>query len=127
MSPGNFSPNLKKCLSEIQTLLRIKDQKIQKLYLRYLSKQSCIYDAVHEIALNLNSNKIPLTPTENKKLKKFRPLFKRLSKKTKNKTIQRRQVVQSGGAFPLLIPILGSLGGALVSKLVEHVVPNKKH
>ena len=121
MSRKNFSPNLRKCLREIQTLLQIKDQKIQKQYLKYLSKQSCIYDAVHEIALNITANKIPLTPTEAKKLKKYRNVFKKLSKKTKEKSAQSRQVIQAGGAFPLLIPILGSIGGAIklmVSRLI---------
>lgn len=108
-------------------MLQIKDPKIQKTYLKYLAKQSCIYDAVHEIAINMTSNKLPLTPSEGKKLKKFRPLFKRLSKRTKDKKIQSRQVIQAGGAFPLLIPILGSLGGAIISKIVDHVIPSRKN
>lgn len=106
-------------------MLQIKDPKIQKQYLKHLSKQSCIYDAVHEIALNVTSNKVPLTSSEVKKLKKYRPLFKKLSKRTKDKSVQARQVVQAGGAFPLLIPILGSIGSAIAGKIVDHVVSRK--
>jgi len=125
MSQSNFSPNLQKCLKEIETLLQIKNQKIQQQYLKYLAKQSCIYKAVQEIALNYISNKIPLTLKEEKKLIKFKPVLKRLSKPTKDKKLQSRQVVQIGGAF--LIPILGSIGGAIVSKIVDHVIPSRKN
>lgn len=125
MSRNSFSPNLRKCLKDIQVLLQIKDSKSQRQYLKFLSKQSCIYDAVHEIALNITSNKIPLTPLESKKLKKYKPLFKRLSKQTKDKSAQSRQIVQAGGAFPLLIPILGSIGAAIAGKIVDHVVSRK--
>ena len=105
----------------MQILTQIKNPKIQKLYLKHLSKQSCIYNALHEIGVNFTANKIPLTSSEVKKLKKYKRLFRRLSKRSKNKAEQSKQVVQAGGAFPLLIPILASLGGSIAGKIVDHV------
>lgn len=87
--------------------------------LRKAILEKCDKNVVHsliEIILNVLYGHIDLTPNQRKKLKRFKHAFRQLtrkcvSKKTKriNSKQARKNLIQSGGAFPFLIPLIAPL------------------
>ena len=75
-----------------------------------------MYQALHEIAVNTVKGKIPLSGNQKRRLFRYMNKIKALSKQTKDNKKRRRQVVQSGGFLPILIPAVASILTSLLTK-----------
>ena len=74
---------------------------------------------LRECALNVLRGNVPLSKRQFQKLKRYKNDLRHLSKKSTRKT-KRIQIEQRGGFLPsLLIPILGSLVGAVVKRVIR--------
>lgn len=110
-----MSKNLQKCLSHLQVIAAIKDDKTRKKVLTDYSCNECIYKALREVAVNTVNKKLPLSKRDKNKLRYKDKIIRQLAKKQKNKKRRQQLVVQSGGALPILIPIAATLIGELIS------------
>ena len=74
-----------------------------------------LISALSECSLNVLKGNVRLTPTQKKRLTKYKTNLRLLAKRgTAQK--RRRQILQKGGFLPLLLkPIVGALGGLLGS------------
>lgn len=73
-----------------------------------------------EIIVNLMDRNIEIRPQQKRKLARFKNIFRRIARHcshTPNKRKLRKQIVQSGGALPFLIPLIAkaALAGAVSS------------
>ena len=109
-----MSLNLRKCMEKLKTLASIKDDKVRAKALADVS-DSCLYKALHEIAVNTVGKKITLSPKVKKSLRKYNLKIKKLSCKTKDTKKQKKLVVQSGGFLPILIPAVTSIITSLIA------------
>ncbi len=85
-----------------------------------MSKKSCIYDALREIAVNIMNKNIPLNKIQLRKLGPHAKTIKGLACGVKQASRQ-KLVQQTGGFLPFLIPIVTSIAGAAVSKLIDKI------
>lgn len=115
------SKNLKTCLRELKLLVSIKDKKARSIVLKKLSKKSCIYDALREIAVNIMNKNLPLNKSQLRKLGPHAKTIKGLACGVKQVSKRQKLVQQTGGFLPLLIPIVTSIAGAAVSKLIDKI------
>jgi hypothetical protein len=115
------SKNLQLCLRELKLLVSIKDKKARAIVLKKLSKKSCIYDAMREIAINILNKNIPLNKRQLKKLGPHAKTIKRLACGVKEKKKRPKLVNQSGGILPFIIPLLTTIAGAAASKLIDKI------
>jgi hypothetical protein len=113
-----MSKNLQNCIEILKHISEIKNPKKRKEALIIFSNNDCLYSALNEIAKNQIFNKIPLSKKNNKLLKDFTPQIKKLACKTKNKQLQKRRIIQSGGFLPILIPAVASILTTLASDLI---------
>ena len=95
-----MSANLKKYYRDLEFVSKIKNKKLQKDILKYISKNPNIYLAIKEIGVNVIEGNIKQKKlTKNKKtlLNKF---------KTKQSLTTCKKIVQNGGAWMWLIPLI---------------------
>jgi len=72
-----------------------------------------------QIAANILHGNIPLHPTQRRKLGRFRRVLAILRDKYTSIEQKRKALIQQGGFLPLLIPIISSIAGALVSRIAK--------
>ena len=72
-----------------------------------------------QIAANLLHGNIPLDAQQQRKLRKFKRVLAILRNKYTSVEHKRRALIQQGGFLPFLIPIISSIAGALVSRVVK--------
>ena len=113
------SENLKKCLKELKIVATYKNKHKRDAIIEFLSKRSCVYRALREIAMNIINQEIKLNRTQIEKLGPHAKIIKRLQCGVKDKRSKQKLVQQTGGFLPWLIPIISTLvtGGIdLISK-----------
>ena len=70
-----------------------------------------------ECALNVLKGRVPLTPSQKKKLSRHKTHLRALANKKTTHAKRKRLLIQKGGFLgSLLVPILSTLGGLLFSK-----------
>jgi hypothetical protein len=84
--------------------------------------ESCVIDAISEIALNCLKGNIPLKSCDFKKLKKYQNVLRIVSKPNKVST-RRNILIQRGGFLNLLIApalsLIATLVGDYISKKIK--------
>jgi hypothetical protein len=71
---------------------------------------------MNEIATNTVNKKLPLSLNQKKSLRRYKTNIQKLSCFTKNKTKRKKQLVQSGGFLPFIIPAVASVLTTLLTK-----------
>lgn len=105
-----------KCLPELIEIAKAKTIKEQREIIA--RSPNCIIYAISEICLNILNGNIPLTPSEKRKLIKYKNHIRLLA--NKKETVKTRKVVvnQVGGALSgLLIPAISLLSRFIYNKL----------
>ena len=111
-----MSKNLIHCYEKLKFISEIKDEKLRKKLLNRVG-DNCLYNALHEIAINTLKGRIPLNSNQKRKLNKQKKLLINLSKNTKDNIRKKKLVKQSGGALlPIIIPAIASIISSLISK-----------
>lgn len=110
-----MSQNLKKCMNKLVLISKIKNPEVRKKVLLELYDE-CLYKALHEVAINTTSKKIPLSKKDKIQLRKHKVKIQNLACYTKNKRKQKQLVSQSGGFLQFLIPTVASLITSLIAK-----------
>lgn len=75
---------------------------------------------ISEICLNILKRKIPITKSQYKKLCKCRHLIKKMAGRCKNLQAKKKVLNQNGQGF--FLPLIFSLIGPLVGKLIKNVM-----
>lgn len=117
-----MSKNLRKCMKTMQLYCSTEKKHLRDSILNEMSKHECFFDAIHEIVNNLflkNINVKSLTPAQKNKMKKMLPVMLKIRKKPKNKAIRRKLVQQSGGFLPVVLPVLATVVGELISNAIR--------
>jgi len=110
--------------SPILEVLQKASPKLRKAILEQCDSQ--VICVLSEIILNLLNGHINLSSKQKQKLKKYKNKFRELASqcnqsKRINKKTARKLLIQTGGAFPLLLGLLGpiiakaALGGAVAA------------
>lgn len=110
-----MSQNLINTIKHLEVIASIKNPRTRNNVLREFSDRLAIYNAIREIAVNTIKTNVPLTPTQKRKLRRYKKVIVELSKPTKTKKRKQELIIQSGGALATLVPIIVSL---LASKLL---------
>jgi hypothetical protein len=120
-----MSVNLKTTFP-ILWLMSNVNNKDRKRLLKELSKKKVVYNAVAEIANNkLKGNldeklKEKLNSQQLKRLNSHNKLFKKLCCKQKCKKSRSKLLSQTGGALPLLIPIIADILGSKIKDIFSN-------
>ena len=99
----------------MKIISKIRDAQLRKRILSEIA-DDCLYKALHEIAVNTVKRNVPLSRPAKISLRKYKLHIQNLARKTKNKKLRKRLVIQSGGFLPILIPAVASILGALLNK-----------
>ena len=100
----------------LKFLSKCKDPVVQKVVLKRASDQ--LLKQICNAALNAERGEVAFSPTEIKKLRKFRRQISQLTNKNKSLPSKRKLLIQKGGGFaavllPLILSgVLSSLGSA---------------
>lgn len=110
-----MSENLRKCLPELISVLKLKPkQKLKKL--QELGLQECFYLALHEGAINMVKNRVPLSRIQISKLRKYKSRIKDLACYKEQRKARLKRVVQVGGYIQWFLPAIISAISAILSK-----------
>jgi hypothetical protein len=112
-----MSKSLKKTLPILQLVSKIKNNKKRNEILSEISDDDAIFNAIKEIATNKIKGNIKLNKKQTKQIKKYDKVFKGICcSKTNNCPKKRKKFVsQSGGAFPILIPVVEEILSSLLN------------
>ena len=94
--------------------LRTKEERDPVI--RFLSKEREFRRLIRWICQNFQDKKIPLDEQTRKKLIKHRAIFMEICNKKLSVKKKRDLTIQSGGFLPILIPILASVIGEIISR-----------
>ena len=96
-------------------ILSKSSSKRRKAILKHAHKE--LITCLCECALNVLKGRVPLSPTQKKKLTRHKKHLRALADKKSSHAKRKRLLVQKGGFLgSLLAAILGTLGGLLFSK-----------
>lgn len=110
------SDTLKKTIKLLDLIGSIKNTRMRNAILRDLSSNKDIFNSLSEICYNLAYENIRISPQDKKKLKKHKALIVELATKPRVRKKQKELVSQSGGFLPIIIPLVTSIVGELISK-----------
>jgi len=109
--------NITKCLNELEHLAKTKSPNKRVNLIK--NAESCLIDAISELASNCLAGNVPLNKCQFKKLSKYKAILRRLRRKTKVNT-RKKILSQNGGILPALVgpalTLLTSLIGSELSK-----------
>jgi len=91
--------------------------KVRTLILKCLDRGTI--RVLAQLAANIMYGNIPLDKRQVRHFRRFKSLVKLLSYKYANTEQKREALLQQGGFLPLLLPIISSIAGALVSKAIK--------
>lgn len=72
-----------------------------------------------QLAANILHGNIPIDGVQKYKLRKFKRVLAILRNKYASIEQKREALIQQGGFLPLLLPIISSLAGAVISKVIK--------
>lgn len=104
-----MSSTLKKYLNVLQFIATIKNKKLRSGVLKEYAGFKDFYDALQEIAVNTVDKNVPLSRIQKRKLRPHKRFIMNLTKRNRSRASRKRNIVQSGGFLPYLIPIITSL------------------
>lgn len=110
------SENLKHCFGVLKFAASIKDSKKRANFVSTFDK--CIISAIQELAYNLLYGKHNVSPSEVKRLKKYKCLLRELAAPVKEVSLKKKKQLISqrgGGILSILIPTLASIVTTLLS------------
>ena len=113
-----MSKNLRKCMKTMHLLCSTQNKKLRKSIIQEMAKHQCFFEAIYEIVNNIHLKNIKLKnlkSLDKKRLKKFLPLLRKIHSCPKNKSIRKKLVVQTGGWLPIVLPVLTTVVGELIS------------
>lgn len=108
-----ISNKLRNNINHLKILGEIKNKQLREKCLNDLSNKKEICDCLSEICFNIAKGNIQLGSREKKKLRKFQRLIFSFAKKTKS---HQKNIKQTGGFLPYLLPIISSLAADIVLK-----------
>ena len=91
--------------------------KVRTLILKSLDEGTI--HVLSQLAANIVHGNIPLSTRDRRKIRKFKRVISFLQDKYTPSTVKRDALIQQGGFLPLLLPIVSSIAGALISKAVS--------
>ena len=103
-----MSENLRKSISDLDFVSRIKCPKTKKVLLKYLAKSPKYFLALREISNNIIKGHLPIKGNKKNKLKKYKKNIVQLAKASKNSKNRKSLVVQSGG-WLWIVPIVSGI------------------
>lgn len=113
-----MSNNLKKNFKLLKGLSQIKDDSARSEAMKHFCSKECFRKALHEIAINVTHKDFPMSPTQKRRLRKY----KRIIAPVTRKTAARKHYVQIGKGLPFLIPLISSLLAPLVTKAADKLL-----
>lgn len=108
---------IKRFLPIIQLIIS-SNKKDQRQLLKILSKNDQFRTFVREVATNVYYKSIPVNKAQRQRLIAFRRIIINLSKGGRKKINNIKDCQQSGGFLQILLPILATLAGEVISKNV---------
>ena len=93
--------------------------KLKKSILTEMSQNDCYFNALFEIVHNISKKKLKFKPNEKRKLKKYVKLMEKIIEKPKSKSKRVSAIKQSGGFFPIILPILGTVVAELIGNAIR--------
>lgn len=108
-----MSAKVKNLVPYLITLKSLRPKQ-RKLLLTACTKEQL--QAFEEIALNLVKNTPNLTADQLRICRRFKGPLKRLASRTGSPKSKRQVLVQKGGFWPVLIPLIASVVGGLISR-----------
>ena len=93
-----------------------------KPHVRTLILKSLDNGTIHilsQLAANIVHGNIPLDAQQRRKIRKFKRVISFLQDKYTPNAVKREALVQQGGFLPILLPIVSSIAGALISKAIK--------
>ena len=109
-----MSGNLNKCLTKLKFISSVKSESLRKKLLESMSDE-CLFKALNEIAINYSKGNIKLNPHQKRKMRKYEPIIRRLSRKNNKNSIKKRLIKQSGGFLPIILPAIASILTSLIT------------
>ena len=92
-----------------------KDHRLRRSIMEELSKKNCYFEALFEIVDNFRQENWRLPPSQHRKMKEYIYILDKIYEKPKNKRSRKKLIKQSGGFWPLILPILTSVVTELIS------------
>ena len=99
-----------------QLIGNTKSPKFLKSILTHVSRNTEFCSACREICKNIVNRKVDFTGCQIRKLKKYKKVIYKLSKKKNSHQHKRKLVVQAGGFWPIVVPLLASVVGEILRK-----------
>ena len=118
-----MSNNLRKCLKKLELYCDTDCKKLKMSLLKEISKNDCYYKALHEIIHNICRKKLPIKSDNKKGFKKYIGLMNNVLSKPKSKRTRIKLIKQSGGFWPLIIPIVTSV----LTEVIENAIRKKSN
>ena len=75
--------------------------------------------SIGQLVANILHGNIPLDAAQKRKIRKFRRAMSFLRHKYTPAKVKRNVLIQQGGFLPILLPIISSIAGAVISKAIE--------
>ena len=93
-------------------VLKIASPKLRKAMLQNVDDE--LVSILAEIILNITEGNVKISPSLKRRLKQYKTSFRKIVRNCnhcKNKRMLRKNIVQTGGALPIIIPAIMSLIG----------------
>jgi len=118
MKVNIISKSLNKSLPLLKVVTKLPMNSRTRI-LKELGGEKIVYNALHELAHNTLSGKIPLSKVQKRKLKPFKKTIEGLCNPRNKKCGKKRKqlIVQSGGFLPVVLTALASILPALISNI----------
>lgn len=105
-------------------LALLHSKKVKKHVKKTLLSCPQIQDLICICVLNVLKGRLPLSESQKKKLKKYKKTLLALSTRTCSRAKKHRHITQEGGfLLPLLGPVLGAIGGPIISAIAGLIKP----
>ena len=116
-----MSKNLRNCLGNMKIVCDTKCAKLQKSFLKEMSKRDDFFKALFEIVHNISLKKLKLKPSDKRKLKRHLKIMNKIIAKPKSKVKRSKIINQSGGFITAILPLVVTA----VSELISYAISKK--
>lgn len=108
-----MSKILNNCFPKLNFIAKIKDPKLRKKLLASLA-DNCLFQALHEIAVNTVKGTVPLNKSQKRRLAKHKNVINKLAKIQSSKKRKLILIKQSGGFLPIILPAIATVLSTLL-------------